>query len=578
MLHALALAGEARISSVEEKRVRAFQFMVSRDYDRAAPLFAELEEQAPASDKAAAALESGWVAQQRDDTGSAIAAYERALKTAPGYAAAKLRLAYLEGRRRQVDGALKTYVEAEALYSAASDYEGVTESLLQRATLLTRSSKPAEAILLIEKALMVARLLNSPSQRIRLELAEGVALRYLGETQQAGALAQHAVDEAEQLKMENAATSGLIDLGNSFLVRGDLEPAEQQYRRALDFARRSHGRRNEARAETSLGSLFEQKRQPAEAQRFLEAALPFYRQAGYRRELVQATVLLGSVHRELADFEEGIRILREALPNAVNLRDKLTEAQLRERLSECLLEQGLWPDALGESERATALLGSGIEGASARIIQAQAYWMLGRRQEAEQALTELEQLLKGRTGQERLEAELQLARSQMAYAEGHLSEAAAVAGRLSLVRGGDTAKAQASLIQALVLVRGGGSKAGGASLAALIDRFEQDHLSLNAASTRLAAAEALLAANDHASASRFAGEALSFFEAHRIWEAVWRAHAIQAKISPDSAQARVYHEAARVALDQLKALWPAPDVDRYLARSDIRFLYSTLRF
>jgi tetratricopeptide (TPR) repeat protein/tRNA A-37 threonylcarbamoyl transferase component Bud32 len=578
MLHALALADETRLSKADEKRLKAYQFMVSRDYERAAPLFAELENEAAEPDKAAAALESGWVAQQREDTDAAAAAYERAGRLAPQYAAAKLRLAYIEGRRRQVDAALKTYAGAEVAYTAASDYEGVTESLIERASLLIRSSRTAEALPLIEKALSASRMLNSPSQRIRLELAESVATRNLGDSDRASVLAQQAVDDALNQKMENVATTGLIDLGNAFLARGDLEPAEMYYRRALDFARRGKARRNEARAQVMLGSLFEQKAQPADAQPFLEAALPFYRQAGYRRELVQTTMLLGSVHQERAEFDEGIRILRDALPQAVDLGDKVTEALLRERLGDCLIDQGLWPEALKEYEHSAVLLGPGIEGANARIVEAQIYWRLGRIADAEQSLSEVENLLDRSSAPERLNANLKVSQLEMAYARGNWNEAAAAAVQLSSAKGADTVRAQAALIQALVLIRTGRLQAGLDSVRRIIQRFEQDQLIFKAASTRLATAEALLAAGEHAQASQFVRDALLFFEPHRIWESVWRGHLVLVQALRDAADRESHRAAARSTLDELKAVWPARSVETYLTRSDIELLYSSVHF
>src|SRR5262249_10213843 len=58
MLQAVTVAQEVRLSRTDELRLRALQFMVSRDYDRAGPFFRELEEKADGPDQAAAALES----------------------------------------------------------------------------------------------------------------------------------------------------------------------------------------------------------------------------------------------------------------------------------------------------------------------------------------------------------------------------------------------------------------------------------------------------------------------------------------------------------------------------------------
>jgi len=568
MLRALTLAESTRLSSTDQKRLRAFEYLVSREYDRAAPLFAELEKEADEMEKPAAALETGWVAQQREDTEAAAAAYERALKPDPRYAAAKLRLGYIQGRRRQVDAALQTFTEAETLYSASSDYEGVTETLLQKASLLNRSSRSAEALPIIEKALAVAATLNSASQQIRLELVEGVAVRNLGNAERAGAIAEHAVEAARAEKMDNVATGGLIDLGSAFLARGDWAPAEQYYRSALDFARRNKGRRNEARAQLSLGSLFEQENRPDSAQPFLDAAFGFYRQAGYRRELVQTSALLGSVHAQRAEFDEGTRILQAALPQAIELRDPQAEGLLRERLGDCLRDQGAWPDALIEYGHALDLLGSGNASLSGRLNRAHLYWQLGQREEAEETVAELEQRLSANP-------DFQLLKAEIAYSDGRVDAAEAIAKGVRADSGDALHSTQASLIEALAQIRLGRGRHSLGTAAAVIEQFDRKGFKLQAASARLAAAEAVLYAGGHGAAPLLPSEALSFFEPRQVWEAVWRAHAVIAQ-SSDPVAAQAHREASRAALNQLRSAWPHALVDVYLTRADIAPLYKGL--
>src|SRR5262249_3987473 len=161
------------------------------------------------------------------DTERAAAAYKRALNASPGYAAAKLRLAFILGRQRQIEPALKTFQDAEDLYSASSDYEGITQTLYERASLLNRSSRSAEAMPVIEKALSVARTLGSVYHQVRLELIQSVAARNLGDISRADDLAQQAFETAISQNMDDLATSALIDLGNLFFAyRGNPESAE----------------------------------------------------------------------------------------------------------------------------------------------------------------------------------------------------------------------------------------------------------------------------------------------------------------------------------------------------------------
>ena len=580
MLRAMTLAQDSRLSSQDELRLRSLEALVARDYDRARPLFQRLEDAAAPGEKAAAALENGWLEQQADNTQAAAAAYARALKLSPGYAAAKLRLGYILGRRRQVDAALAAFREAESLYRASSDYEGVTEAQLQQAMLLNRSSRSAEAAPIIRKALAVAGAVGNSYQKISLQLAEATAARYLGDTAQAGALAQQAIDAALAEKMDSLATSGLIDLGNSFVIAGDLASAEPVFRRALDIAGRAKVRRDEARARASLASLCEQDHRPDEAQQFVEAALRFYRQAGYRREFVQAMSLLGSIHEQKAEFEESAQVLREALAAAAQLDDSRTEALTRERLGEALRDQGDWPEALSQLEQAAGVLGS--RASSSLLSRAELYGRLGRRDDAQRSWSQVEKLITAGSNL-RLLLQLKVNQARFAYQDDRMQDALALsreASRIAAAAGGEAAL-EAHLLQALVSVRTHPGALTGDPPGGVVDEFDKAKLLLEAASARLDLANAMLARPGAGPAAmkmvrRFTSEALDFFEPRKIWEAAWRAHALAAEAAPDPAAAQAQKAAAGSALARMKQAWPRASFESYLRRPDIRRLSTGL--
>lgn len=571
MLRAVTAAQETRLRKADETRLRALQFMISRDYDRAAPLFQELENDASDRDKPSAALESGWLAEHREDTDRAAAAYERAIKMNSSYAAAQLRLGFIQARRGQNDAALKSFTEAETLYSADSDYEGVTETLFQRATFLNRRSRPAEAMPEIEKALGIATTVGNTYQLIRLQLLQSAALRNSGEISRASSLAQQAIDLAITERMDNLATSGLLAFGNSFLARGDFESAEPNFRRALQLAQRGKVRRYEALVSLALGSLFEQRNRPEEAKRFIEGGLPFFRQAGYRRELLQSMTVLGGVLHQLAEFDEGSKMLREALPIATALQDKQSEVRVRERLVEIFREQGDWPRALQESEQTANMLGSAMY---VRVQSAGLYWRLGRREDARRSLSAVEQMLKASEDQQ-LAPALKLGQAEIAYSDGRFAEARELA-RLISSAASDEVQLLGQLIDALVAIRTRRGTEGGSSARRIIGAFEQAGLIGHAAAARLATAEAAASAADVELARSMAESALGFFEARRIWESVWRAHAVAARFSQSPKEAETHRASARSALAELRKLWPAPAVDAYLSRPDIKSLSSSI--
>src|SRR5215469_16294322 len=90
-----------------------------------------------------------------DNTAAATAAYQRALQLDSGHGAAKLRLGHMLGRRGKAGDlamAPNAFGDAEKIYSASSDYEGITEALWQRANLLNRRSRVKEAMPGIDRA------------------------------------------------------------------------------------------------------------------------------------------------------------------------------------------------------------------------------------------------------------------------------------------------------------------------------------------------------------------------------------------------------------------------------------------
>jgi len=579
MMRAMEIAQKINLSSKDTKRFHVYQYLVSHHYENAVPLLQQLEKDADQRDKPAAALECGWLAQKLDDTEDAAEAYERALQVNPDFAAAHLRLGYIQQRRAEDESALQNFTDAENLYRTSNDYEGTTASLYERASFLNRRNRLKEAADSIEKAIDIARMIENRYQEIRLQLLKSTVMRKLGESDRAGELAQQAIEAALNEGMDNLATSGMIGLGNVFLDIGDYGSAEKYFREARYFAQRGKVRRYEAMASVSLGSLFEQKNQPDQAMQFIEEAMPFYKEAGYRREYIQTMAILGGVLRQLGSYEKGIEVLREALPQAVQFHFTTTEVRIRERLVELLKAQGNWPEALKESEQFANKFASDATGVYARLDCAGLYWRLGRWQDAERSLAEVEPML--RDGADPYVMSLfRLRQTEMSYARGRFEQAGVDARRTIAVvpAAGDMAELDARLIEALVLVRTGRRDKDIQSALQIVRAFEESKLAGNAASARLAIAEALADIGQREIARTLVSDALVFFDDYGIWESVWRAHIVAARVSEGAADISAHKNAARSALNKLRDLWPTNDVDRYLQRTDIKLLCGDMQF
>jgi len=569
ILKADQLAREIRLSGEDRRRLDAIHFAVVGEYQRAAPIYKSIYEDARGTDRSSAALESGWLAQRMEDTEAAAAAYELAQKLDPSNAAAKLRLAYIYGRAVKDELALGLFSEAEKLYRAKSDPEGVTETLFQRASLLNRRSRLKEALSAIEDALVeVPR--DSPYQEIRLQLLESMVYGKKGDTERATRLAQAAKERADALNMARLATSGFIDLGNIYIVKNEFAAAEPILLEALERAQNGKWASREARARLSLGSLYEQTHRPQQAKQIVLDARDFYNKSGYRRESVQSVIILGNVFRQLGEFDEGIQILNDALPRASELKDPRSEAQLRERLALNLRDRGDWLRALDSySQAANIYRSNGVSPVEVLVGMAGLQWRLGRPVESQVTIKEAQEFEAKNSDRAELPL-INALKAEIAYAKGDSEASLAFSMSLPEKQGTEELRTQLSLLRCLLSIRSGRVSNGRNSAIGLIEEIEKNSLMGDAASARLSIAEALAAAGDHVSSLKFAGEALHFFAPKKILESSFRAHVVAARMSPLHSSESVSHlESARAALAQLGSVWAPADVARYQARPDI---------
>jgi serine/threonine protein kinase/tetratricopeptide (TPR) repeat protein len=577
MLRAMTVAQETRLSRADRRKLDAYRALVARDYDRAKLLFSDLESSARAGEQALAAVEIGWLAEKRDETPAAAKAYSRAVELDPSYAAAKLRLGFILGRRGEKDdlaAALDAFAEAESLYAASSDYEGVTETLLQRANLLNRRSRASEALPVIERALGIATTIGNRYQEVRLRLLLGAATRNAGDAARAAGIARRAIEIAQNEHMENLAASGMVDLASAYLQRGDIAEAEPLFLQALDLAERAKVRRQEARARAMIGSLYEQQDRPEEAQKYIDSALPFFREAGYRRDFAQAAIVLGGILRQRGDYEKAARVLTEAAASAAVLQDRRSEAQARGRLAETYRESGDWPAALLESERAARLSGSSEEAVYYVIQIAGICWLLGHPDEASQRLAEGRALLRAHP-LPREDFEAGVLEIRRLYAEQDWQQTQVALGRLPVPAGSQRAAAQVGVLRSAIEIRRSGGARGLEQAQEALKRLDDAKLSGEAAEARLLIAEALAAVGKREAALGMLENAFAFLEPRQVWESLYRGRLIASRASVDQGENQ---RAARLALDGLRKLWPASAVETYLRRPDIQRLGAPLRF
>ncbi len=250
MLRAVAAAQDSRLTDADDRKLRALQFMVSRDYARAAPLVKQTSKPRPALRIARrrrsnpAGLRSRWRTPTRRPPHSA--ARSRSTRRMPRRSFASGSCS--AGRAARTNQALAAFGEAEHLYRTAGNLEGVTQTLLERANLLDRRNRENDALPVIDEALTMARAVGNRYQEVRLRFIRRPPSAISAIPSEPPRSSRDAIDAALAENMDNLAANGQIDLGNLYLRADKFDRAEPVFRRALDIARRAKVPRIEARA------------------------------------------------------------------------------------------------------------------------------------------------------------------------------------------------------------------------------------------------------------------------------------------------------------------------------------------
>jgi tetratricopeptide (TPR) repeat protein len=560
---ALELEKTVRITTVDALRSKAVGFLIDRQFDSARASIAQLQSASNPADLSADLLDRAWIEARAVANAAAEGTLQQVLVREPRNAGAHYRLGRIYAVQRKTPNALESLDRAEQLFAAASNYDGVCETLLQRTLLLARSDKATEAAATADRALTIARSTQDQNHEVRLLLAQGLAFANLGRVADAEKATNAALVIAQQRKMDaNATTVGVLDLGNFHFQRGEPELAERYYRQGLEFAERNGSAYNQARAELSLVSLFVQYARPSEAAGLVGSAREYFARAGMRRESLQATLLAGRIAQGLADFPAAEASYRDVIKQAIAAADSEQEALARDTLSEVLYARGDWQHALEERESFIAKAGSsrgGLRRVSGLVDLARLHSAAGRFEDANKAVDQAALTLPKLQGDlVQLRARLGVAAAEIAYRQAEWGRAlgsAVIASKLA-------PKASAEFIEAagfscLARMRLGRTGAENECARLLETPTTKSNPAL-AATLGLYFAEALRGAGQRAAASAQAKSVLQFFRAHQLPEQLWRCEALA--------------EPGRAA-GTLKGLidsWPVGVARTYLARPDLK--------
>ncbi|HET9479968.1 MAG TPA: serine/threonine-protein kinase, partial [Pyrinomonadaceae bacterium] len=283
LLAVTSITGDrSRVSPLDALYLDAINATVTRRFGDAIKFYGEIVKLTPESSPVYVDL--GYAYENDGNLDKALENYLKAIELNKGqYATAFLRAGIVYQRKGDTDKATARFDQAERLYQAASNNEGLNEVYRQRGILFRNNGLYDEAKKQFEQSLNAARSLGNEAQQI----TSLIGLSYLHSSRglyaEAENYAQQAVTIAQQKNLENLAANGLLEVGNSYSTKGDLPKAEQYWTQAIQLARVNKGRLTEHRGLTNLGGLYIQTLRIDEGLRMVQQAFAYFQQDNYPR-------------------------------------------------------------------------------------------------------------------------------------------------------------------------------------------------------------------------------------------------------------------------------------------------------
>jgi len=556
----------------------AISATVTHDLPVAISAYAELARIKP---DAASHVDLGRAFEAHDEIDKAVAQYSKATDLDHNNPAAFLRLAVLHGRRQDLSNANAAFDKAQSLNQDNQNFEGSSEVFYQRGYLLAQMSKIPEAQGAGEQSLNLATTADNKYQQVKALLLLGSIAYSSGNTEQAQTLITRAIDLARVNNLENLTTQGLLDLGNSLLLKRSFADAERYTRQAYDLAQSYREKRNEARANLLLGSIYIQQEDADKGKPLIDQALVFYNEGGYRREISRCMIMIGRSQLLKGDFDGGVKTLDEQLKLAKEVEDPGEIARSQSEVAAALSKQDLYPQAesrYNESYQLYKSLANPLRTAFALLNRGDMLSRLGRYAEAQAAMSELQSYL-DLVSDDSSYKQIYGAWSHVYLARMYLSQRDMAKARsecikaLAIVKPDDrTTQAEIQATQCLIEVFDGAIKRGRAlcedAAVKTIDAPLQ-----HKSNVLLALAEALLESGEAKTALETALKSQQILVAIHEPEHEWRASLIAARASQqlgDADATRNHIKRVRDLLNEIQRMWGTDPFDGYNRRTDLQ--------
>jgi serine/threonine protein kinase/Flp pilus assembly protein TadD len=584
MLHIPVLVPDRSVLSQEDALTwDAINAFVSNDFTRALKTYEELARLKP--NDAHALNDLGRAYEKVGDTAKALDSYLQATNLDPQNALAYLRAGVLYGRQGTMRGALPSLQKAEDLYKASDNVEGQASVLFERSHLLIDGRKFDEARAGLQQALELSNVSGNDYQRISAMLEQSRLSYTEGDTAKAQQYANDAIAFAQQRGVESLVAFGFKNLGYTFFLNSEYAEAEKNYRRALEFARKSKSDLREAEVLQNLASLYDKQLRTDESLQYAQQALDFFQQGNYSSNIHTCLILLGRGNRRKGNYDVALKTFQQTLDLARESDYKPQIAFSLGDIAMLLTEQERYPEAIthfNQSYEIHQSLKDERNMAYSLMNRGNALWRLGLYDEARSSLDSAEKLANAPANNFKpILAEVPLRYAEIALSDQQYPEAIAKSQQALNLAGTQNESVAVPAKYTLGLAQGfsGQARAGRATCEQAVEMAKLSEDAALISRALLALAKVLLENKDAQGALSNALLAQGNFQRAGQLESEWQAWLVASRASllkGDKRGAADQLAQANNVFSQLREKWGAELFERYLTRRDIQFSHKQL--
>jgi serine/threonine protein kinase len=570
MLLASAPESARNLPALDRMYIEAVRSTLTHDFTIAVKQYKAILDALPEREKAYGYVDLGRAQEKAGAPKEALKNYEAAARQDKDNPAAFVHLGILRSREQDASGGEAAFKQAETLYQATSNQEGLAEIAYQRGYAENVRGGSGLARTNLQTSLAMARQIPSVQLEIR-ALTQMSSLEYsAGNTDQAIQYASQAIQLARENELEYWSGDGLIRLGNAYLSRHDLDKAEPPLHAALRLAKQEQQPRLEANARFSLASVRSQQGKWDDSIQFAQAALGYYKSVGMIDQATYASTLIVRAQQNKKDLAGALKSATDLLEVSKKSNNAALMESSEELMGDTLGSLEHYPEALFHYLEALRIARLIHENESYQALHcADVLWPLGRYSEAQNMLVVVE----GGKNADMISG-AELVKSEILLSQEKLAELISVTNK-ELTPGLSQAVPedlpQFRLLRARAEVRLGELKKASDDIRELAAWAQKEGDEEAATNIKLVQAELYRKAGSPQLAEPLVDSARRYYSSLGKRESEWLSLLEQSRVYRNLGKTQESKASAELALAILREFehnWPSPDYRSYITRPD----------